>query len=123
MVFTDLVDYVNVVAVGYCFAVAVVAVGLAGFVADCAAAAVVAAGRAVAGCVDHLAAVVVAGYFVADLGFAVLADVDADLPLAVHATRHRGRPCLHCTATAVSVEQRQDQPLCVQRRGTGRHHR
>jgi len=87
VVFTDLVDYVNVVAVGYCFAVAVVAVGLAGFVADCAAAAVVAAGRAVADCVDHLVAVVVAGYFVADLGFAVYfvdaADLDCVVDFAV----------------------------------------
>lgn len=83
MVFTDLVDYVNVVAVGYCFAVAVVAVGLAGFVADCAAAAVVAAGRAVAGCVDHLVAVVAAGYFVADLGFAGCFVDAADLDCAV----------------------------------------
>ena len=78
MVFTDLVDYVNVVAVGYCFAVAVVAVGLAGFVA---------AGRAVAGCVDHPAAVVVAGYFVADLGFAGCfvdaADLDCVVDFAV----------------------------------------
>jgi len=87
VVFTDLVDYVNVVAVGYCFAVAVVAVGLAGFVADCAAAAVVAAGRAVADCVDHLVAVVVAGYFVADLGFAGCfvdaADLDCVVDFAV----------------------------------------
>jgi len=83
VVFTDLVDYVNVVAVGYCFAVAVVAVGLAGFVADCAAAAVVAAGRAVADCVDHLVAVVVAGYFVADLGFAGYFVDAADLDCAV----------------------------------------
>ena len=90
MAFPDLVDYVNVVAVGYCFAVAVVAVGLAGFVADCAAAAVVAvvaAGRAVAGCVDHPAAVVVAGYFVADLGFAGCfvdaADLDCVVDFAV----------------------------------------
>lgn len=82
MVFTDLVDYVNVVAAGYYFAVAVVAVGLAGFVADCAAAAVV-AGRAVAGCVDHPAAVVVAGYFVADLGFAGCFVDAADLDFAV----------------------------------------
>lgn len=78
MVFTDLVDYVNVVAVGYCFAVAVVAVGLAGFVA---------AGRAVAGCFDHPAAVVVAGYFVADLGFAGCfvdaADLDCVVDFAV----------------------------------------
>jgi len=74
VVFTDLVDYVNVVAVGYCFAVAVVAVGLAGFVA---------AGRAVAGCVDHPAAVVVAGYFVADLGFAGCFVDAADLDFAV----------------------------------------
>ena len=87
MAFTDLVDYVNVVVAGYCFAVAVVAVGLAGFVADCAAAAVVAAGRAVAGCVDHPAAVVVAGYFVADLGFAGCfvdaADLDCVVDFAV----------------------------------------
>lgn len=83
MAFTDLVDYVNVVVAGYCFAVAVVAVGLAGFVADCAAAAVVAAGRAVAGCVDHPAAVVVAGYFVADLGFAGCFVDAADLDFAV----------------------------------------
>lgn len=83
MVFTDLVDYVNVVAAGYYFAVAVVAVGLAGFVADSAAAAVVAAGRAVAGCVDHPAAVVVAGYFVADLGFAGCFVDAADLDFAV----------------------------------------
>jgi len=74
VVFTDLVDYVNVVAVGYCFAVAVVAVGLAGFVA---------AGRAVADCVDHLVAVVVAGYFVADLGFAGYFVDAADLDCAV----------------------------------------
>lgn len=74
MVFTDLVDYVNVVVAGYCFAVAVVAVGLAGFVA---------AGRAVAGCVDHPAAVVVAGYFVADLGFAGCFVDAADLDCAV----------------------------------------
>jgi len=72
--FTDLVDYVNVVAAGYYFAVAVVAVGLAGFVA---------AGRAVAGCVDHPAAVVVAGYFVADLGFAGCFVDAADLDFAV----------------------------------------
>jgi len=72
--FTDLVDYVNVVVAGYCFAVAVVAVGLAGFVA---------AGRAVAGCVDHPAAVVVAGYFVADLGFAGCFVDAADLDFAV----------------------------------------
>jgi len=72
--FTDLVDYVNVVVAGYCFAVAVVAVGLAGFVA---------AGRAVAGCVDHPAAVVVAGYFVADLGFAGCFVDAADLDCAV----------------------------------------
>src|SRR5690606_2530763 len=87
MVFTDLVDYVNVVAAGYYFAVVVVAVGLAGFVADCAAAAVVVAGRAVAGCVDHLAAVVAAGYFVADLGFAGCfvdaADLDCVVDFAV----------------------------------------
>lgn len=83
MAFTDLVDYVNVVAAGYYFAVAVVAVGLAGFVADCAAAAVVAAGRAVAGCVDHPAAVVVAGYFVADLGFAGCFVDAADLDFVV----------------------------------------
>ena len=83
MAFTDLVDYVNVVAAGYYFAVAVVAVGLAGFVADCAAAAVVAAGRAVAGCVDHPAAAVVAGYFVADLGFAGCFVDAADLDFAV----------------------------------------
>ena len=74
MAFTDLVDYVNVVVAGYCFAVAVVAVGLAGFVA---------AGRAVAGCVDHPAAVVVAGYFVADLGFAGCFVDAADLDFAV----------------------------------------
>ena len=78
MAFTDLVDYVNVVVAGYCFAVAVVAVGLAGFVA---------AGRAVAGCVDHPAAVVVAGYFVADLGFAGCfvdaADLDCVVDFAV----------------------------------------
>jgi len=78
VVFTDLVDYVNVVAAGYYFAVAVVAVGLAGFVA---------AGRAVAGCVDHPAAVVVAGYFVADLGFAGCfvdaADLDCVVDFAV----------------------------------------
>lgn len=74
MAFTDLVDYVNVVVAGYCFAVAVVAVGLAGFVA---------AGRAVAGCVDHPAAVVVAGYFVADLGFAGCFVDAADLDCAV----------------------------------------
>jgi hypothetical protein len=72
--FTDLVDYVNVVVAGYCFAVAVVAVGLAGFVA---------AGRAVAGCVDHPAAVVVVGYFVADLGFAGCFVDAADLDFAV----------------------------------------
>jgi len=72
--FTDLVDYVNVVVAGYCFAVAVVAAGLAGFVA---------AGRAVAGCVDHPAAVVVAGYFVADLGFAGCFVDAADLDCAV----------------------------------------
>jgi len=65
---------VNVVAAGYYFAVAVVAVGLAGFVA---------AGRAVAGCVDHPAAVVVAGYFVADLGFAGCFVDAADLDFAV----------------------------------------
>jgi len=65
---------VNVVVAGYCFAVAVVAVGLAGFVA---------AGRAVAGCVDHPAAVVVAGYFVADLGFAGCFVDAADLDCAV----------------------------------------
>ena len=69
MAFTDLVDYVNVVVAGYCFAVAVVAVGLAGFVADCAAAAVV------------------AGYFVADLGFAGCfvdaADLDCVVDFAV----------------------------------------
>jgi len=69
---------VNVVVAGYCFAVAVVAVGLAGFVA---------AGRAVAGCVDHPAAVVVAGYFVADLGFAGCfvdaADLDCVVDFAV----------------------------------------
>ena len=53
---------------------AVVAVGLAGFVA---------AGRAVAGCVDHPAAVVVAGYFVADLGFAGCFVDAADLDCAV----------------------------------------
>ena len=53
---------------------AVVAVGLAGFVA---------AGRAVAGCVDHPAAVVVAGYFVADLGFAGCFVDAADLDFAV----------------------------------------
>ena len=69
MAFTDLVDYVNVVVAGYCFAVAVVAVGLAGFVA--------------AGCVDHPAAVVVAGYFVADLGFAGCFVDAADLDFAV----------------------------------------
>ena len=74
MAFTDLVDYVNVVVAGYCFAVAVVAVGLAGYVA---------AGRAVAGCVDHPAAVVVAGYFVADLGFAGCFVDAADLDCAV----------------------------------------
>ena len=74
MAFTDLVDYVNVVVAGYCFAVAVVAVGLAGYVA---------AGRAVAGCVDHPAAVVVAGYFVADLGFAGCFVDAADLDFAV----------------------------------------
>ena len=78
MAFTNLVDYVNVVVAGYCFAVAVVAVGLAGFVA---------AGRAVAGCVDHPAAVVVAGYFVADLGFAGCfvdaADLDCVVDFAV----------------------------------------
>lgn len=74
MAFTNLVDYVNVVVAGYCFAVAVVAVGLAGFVA---------AGRAVAGCVDHPAAVVVAGYFVADLGFAGCFVDAADLDFAV----------------------------------------
>ena len=74
MAFTDLIDYVNVVVAGYCFAVAVVAVGLAGFVA---------AGRAVAGCVDHPAAVVVAGYFVADLGFAGCFVDAADLDFAV----------------------------------------
>lgn len=74
MAFTDLIDYVNVVVAGYCFAVAVVAVGLAGFVA---------AGRAVAGCVDHPAAVVVAGYFVADLGFAGCFVDAADLDCAV----------------------------------------
>lgn len=74
MAFTDLVDYVNVVVAGYCFAVAVVAVDLAGFVA---------AGRAVAGCVDHPAAVVVAGYFVADLGFAGCFVDAADLDCAV----------------------------------------
>jgi hypothetical protein len=72
--FTDLVDYVNVVVAGYCFAVAVVAVGLAGFVA---------ADRAVAGCVDHPAAVVAAGYFVADLGFAGCFVDAADLDFAV----------------------------------------
>jgi len=64
--FTDLVDYVNVVVAGYCFAVAVVAVGLAGFVA---------AGRAVAGCVDHPAAVVVVGHF-SGFGSVVFADSD-----------------------------------------------
>jgi len=78
VVFTDLVDCVNVVVAGYCFAVAVVAVGLAGFVA---------AGRAVAGCVDHPAVVVVAGYFVADLDFAGrfvdAADLDCVVDFAV----------------------------------------
>src|SRR5690606_22929898 len=78
VVFTALVDYVNVVAAGYYLAVAVVAVGLAGLVA---------AGRAVAGWFDHPAAVVAAGYFVADLGFAGCfvdaADLDCVVDFAV----------------------------------------
>ena len=54
----------NFVVAGYFFAVAVVAVGLAGFVADCAAVAAVVA--------DYFdsAAVVAAGCVVADLDFA-----------------------------------------------------
>ena len=50
----------------------------------------------------------------ADVDGAHIRTLNADLPVAFHATGHRERPCLHRTAPALPVEQGQNQPLCIQ---------